>query len=110
MALVKKDGKMWERWPSQDFRYPRHNANSRFYLLKHCRLVGRLRDITVQIVVEILIFLFKFFVARPEERNIFTSRDVETEIDILSSYQNFCNSIMTERELGHACPFSSNIL
>ena len=45
-----------------------------------------------------------------QEGNIFTSGSVETEFDILSSYQNFCNSIMTERELGHACPFSSNIL
>ena len=45
-----------------------------------------------------------------KEGNIFTSGSVETEFDIFSSYQNFCNSIMTERELGHACPFSSNIL
>lgn len=45
-----------------------------------------------------------------QEGNIFTSGSVETEFDILSSYQNFCNSIMTEREIGHARPFSSNIL
>ena len=45
-----------------------------------------------------------------QEGNIFTSGSVETEFDIFSSYQNFCNSIMTERELCHSSPFSSNIL
>ena len=44
-----------------------------------------------------------------EEGNIYTSVDVHTEIDIFTSHQKFCDSIMTDRELGHVRPFSSNI-